>query len=365
MILRTLLLALALGSAAFSSFGSGLEALAQDKQEVKSDDLVSSLEKSYEKVADKTANCVVAVRVDREPEPAPPRTTPLPGLRGRFGAPPEDPFAKRPSAWCSGLIVEPTGTILTTYFNVQGKVKSIRVLLPDGRELEGKLLGYNGTYDLAAIKVEAEGLPTLRKARLDDLKAGQTLVALGRAPDGKSLTLNPGIVSAASRLGGKGIQIDSKLNYGNVGGPVVDLEGRLVAVSCKVDVKYALVFGQNSGVGFAITHDRFSNLLVDLKAGKNQAEPRRPFLGIGPEPNSKKEGVELATVQAGTAAEKAGIKPHDVIIEFDGRKVTQFDDLRAAIGRKSEGDRVKVKVLRGEDEMEFECVLGSALDDAP
>lgn len=349
MILRTLLLALALSGSALA-------------QEIKSEDLVTTLETSYEKASEKAASCVVAIKVDREPEEKP-KAPAIPGLRSRLGIPPEDVFAKRPTAWCTGLIVEPNGTILTTYFNVSGKVKSVKVRLADGREFDGKVMGYNGSYDLAAVKIEAEGLPVLKKARLEELKAGQPLLALGRAPDGRSLTVNPGIISAASRLNGKGIQIDSKLNYGNVGGPVVDLEGRLVAVSCKVDVKYAPMFGQNSGVGFAITYDRFTTVLADLKAGKNEAEPRRPFLGVGPEPNSKKEGVEIATVQPGSAAEKAGMKPHDVIVEFEGRKVAQFDDLRAEIMRRSAGDRVKVKLLRGEDEMELECVLGSALDD--
>lgn len=342
MVLRTLVVGLALCGIA-------------QAQEVKSDDLVSSLESSYEKAADKAGPAVVAIKVDREPEAAPRLTLP-PGMRGRFG-PPEDVFAKRPVAWCSGVIVEPAGTILTTYFNVSGKVKSVKVMLPSGQELEARILGYSGTYDLAALKVEAEGLPTLRVSRVQDLRVGQPLVALGRAPNGRSLTVNPGIVSAASRLAGKGIQIDAKLNYGNVGGPVVDLEGRLIAVTCKVDVKYASIYGQNSGVGFAITHDRFGSLLADLKAGKNEAEVRKPFLGIQYDPKSTKDGVELELVQAGSAAEKAGIKAHDIIVEFDGHKITQSDELRESILRKAPGDRVRVKVIRGEEELEFDCTL--------
>lgn len=326
-------------------------------QEIKSEDAITTIENSVERAAEKAAAAVVAIKVDREPEAAAPRNS-APGLRGRFGMPPEDVFAKRPAGWVTGTIVESTGVILTTYFNVSGKLRSIKVRLADGRELEAKLLGYNGTFDLAALKVEAEGLPVLKKARLEDLKVGQPLVALGRGPDAKALTVNPGIVSAASRLGGRGIQIDSKLNYGNVGGPVVDLEGRLVAVSCKIDVKFATVYGQNSGVGFAITNDRMAGVLPDLKSGKSEAEARRPFLGIQYDQKSTKEGVELESVQAGTAADKAGLKARDVIIEFDGRKVTQFDDLREAILRKSAGDHVKVKVLRGDDELEFDCTLG-------
>ena len=332
-------------------------------QEIKNEDAISTLETSYGKASEKASPSVVAIKVDREPEAAAPRSTPVPGLRGRFGMPPEDVFAKRPSGWTTGLIVEPTGTILTTYFNVSGKVKSIKVRLADGRTLDATLLGYNGTFDLAALKIEAEDLPVLKRARLDELKVGQPLVALGRAPDSKSLTVNPGIVSAASRLSGKGIQIDAKLNYGNVGGPVVDLEGRLVAVSCKVDVKFASVYGQNSGVGFAITHDRFTNVLADLKAGKNEAEARKPFLGIQWAQKSTREGVELESVQAGKAAEKAGLKAQDVIVEFDGRKTATFEDLREGILRHSPGDKVKIKVLRGEDEMEFEATLGWALEE--
>ena len=301
-------------------------AAALPAQEIKSDDVVTTLETTYEKAAEKAGPAVVAIRVDREPEAAP-KSPSAPGLRGRFGIPPEDVFAKRPAGWCSGVVVESSGTILTTYFNVSGKVRSIQVRLPDGRMLEGKLLGYNGTFDLAAIKVEAEDLPVLKRARLDELKVGQPMVALGRAPDGKSLTVNPGIVSASSRFGGR------------------DAEGRMVAVSCKVDVKFASVYGQNSGVGFAITHDRFNGVLADLKAGKNEAEARRPFLGIQFDQKSTKSGVELESVRPGQAAEKAGLK-------------AQFDELREAILRKSPGDKVKVKVVRGEDEMDFECTLG-------
>ena len=346
MIIRTLVMALALCGAVSA-------------QEIKSEDAIATLENSYEKAAEKAGPAVVAIRVEREPEAAP-KTSPIPGLRGRFGMPPEDVFARRPNGWTTGLIVEPSGIILTTYFNVSGNVKSIKVRLADGRTFDATRLGYNGTFDLAVLKIEAEDLPVLRKARPDELKVGQPLVALGRAPDSRSLTVNPGIVSASSRLGGKGIQIDSKLNYGNVGGPVVDLEGRLVAVSCKVDVKFASVYGQNSGVGFAITHDRFAGVLADLKAGKNEAEARRPFLGIQYDQKSTKQGVELESVQAGTAAEKAGLKARDIIVEFDGRKVTLFDDLREAILRKSPGDKVKVKVLRGEEEIEFDVTLGWA-----
>lgn len=331
-------------------------------QEIAKDrDPVAALESALLGATDKAAPAVVAIKVTREPEPpkpaAPaPRRSPF---RGMPFNPLQDVFANRPKdAWCSGVVAESDGTILTTHFNVSGKVRAIKVLLQDGRELEGRILGYNGTYDLAAIKVDAKGLATLARAPVDTLKTGNAVIALGRAPDGKGLTANPGIISAASRLGGRGIQLDAKLNYGNVGGPVVDLEGRLVAVSCKVDTKFSSTRGQNSGVGYAITHDRLPEILKELKEGRSVAESRRPLLGIVFNQKSQKKGVELESVQPGGAAEKAGIKPGDVIVEFDGTAITYFDELRASIMRRAPGERVKVKVLRGEEALEFDCELG-------
>lgn len=331
-------------------------------QEIRSEDVVAILEESYQKAAALAAPWVVAIKVDREPEPpkpAPAPATPRTGPFGNLPRGPEDVFAKRPAdAWCSGTVVEADGHIVTTHFNVSGKVKSIKVLLPDGRELEAKLLAYNGTHDLALLKVEAEGLAVPRKADLAELRAGTPVLALGRAPDGRALTANPGIVSAASRLGGRGVQTDAKLNFGNVGGPLVDLEGRLVAVTCKVDTKFSSQRGQNSGVGYAIVCDRLPEIVKELKAGRTVAESRRPMLGIVYDQKSTKKGVELDRVQAGGAAEKAGIKPRDVIVEFDGKPITYFDELRAAILRRAPGDAVKVKIQRGEELLDFECVLG-------
>jgi S1-C subfamily serine protease len=343
------------------SFAEGLLLSAAAQVDVANPDPVAAMESMTLKAVEKAAAAVVAIRVEREPEPAKPAPSGRrPGPLGRgLMQMPEDVFAKRPEgAWCSGVVAEADGLILTTHFNVAGKVKAIKVLLADGRELDARLLGFNGTYDLAALKVEAKDLPVPAKAPLDLLKAGQAVIALGRAPDGRGLTVNPGIVSAAARLGGRGIQTDARLNYGNVGGPLVDAEGRLVAVTCKVDVRFSSTRGQNSGVGYAITHDRFAEILAELKAGRSVAESRRPLLGISFKTDSKLKGVELESVAPGGAAEKAGIKAGDVIVEFDGKEIQYFDELRGAIGRHSPGDKVAVKVQRGEALLEFECELG-------
>lgn len=338
-----------------------LAALLAAPQEIgKPEDPLAAMEAALLRAVEKASPAVVAIKVEREPDPPKPSAeAPRRGLRGLPFGGMQDVFAERPKgAWCSGVVAEADGVILTTHFNVSGKVRSIKVLLPDGRELDARILGFNGGYDLAALKVEAKGLATLARAPVESLKTGHPVIALGRAPDGKGTTANPGIVSAASRLGGRGIQLDAKLNYGNVGGPVVDLEGRLVAVSCKVDVKFSSTRGQNSGVGYAITHDRLPEILKELKEGRSVAESRRPLLGIVFNQKSAKKGVELESVQPGGAAEKAGIKAGDVIVEFDATPITYFDELRAAIARKSPGEKVHVKILRGEEALAFDCELG-------
>jgi S1-C subfamily serine protease len=334
---------------------------AASAQEARRDeDLAGSLEASYRRATEAAAPCVVAIKVDREPEPEK-KAPPEPARPGRSPlAPPgaEDVFARRPAdAWCSGTIVEPGGVILTTHFNVAGRVRAIRVRLPDGRELPGRLLGYNADFDLAAVKIEAEGLPVLERSRLEDLKVGQAALVIGRGPDGRGLTVNPGIVSSPTCLAGRGVQTDAKLNFGNVGGPLIDPYGRLLAVTCKVDTKYSSQRGQNSGVGFAIAHDRLPALLARLKAGEKLDQAGRTYLGII-KGDGATDGVEVSTVQPGGAAEKAGMKKGDVILEFDGHRIEGFDELRAAIQRRAPGDKVKIKVRRQEQVLELQCELG-------
>jgi S1-C subfamily serine protease len=252
---------------------------------------------------------------------------------------------------------------VTTQFNLEGKLKSIRVTLADGRKFDAVLKGFNARYDAALLKIGAEKLPTLQKAPLGPLKTGQLVLALGRAPDGRGLTANPGIVSAPWRLDGRGIQIDARVNYGNVGGPVVDREGRLIGITCKVDTKYAASTGQNSGVGFAVTWNKLDEILPDLKMGKSVTENRRPFLGVEANTESEAIGAEIRAIQPATAAEKAGLKAGDIIVELDGKPVRNFAELKAEILKKHAGDKVKIKYQRNGEERSVEAELGWALGD--
>ncbi len=333
--------------------------LLPNPQAVGDEDVVAGIEETCRKAAERAAPGVVAIRVEREAPAADEGRGLLEKLLGRGAV-----FARRPrDGWCSGVVFRPDGAILTTHFNVAGKVKSITVRLADGREFPAKLpVASNATYDIALIRIDAKDLPVLKESPLEDLKPGRAVLALGRGPEGRGLTVNPGLVSALSRLSGRCLQTDAKLNFGNVGGPLVDAEGRLVAVTCKIDARWAGDWGQNSGVGFAVAHDRLLKILPDIEAGKSEAEARRAFLGVQPDLERTGEGVEIAVVQPGSAAEKGGVMPGDVVLEFDGEKIRNFEEMRAAITRKSPGDRVTMKVERGGETADLVCVLGWALE---
>lgn len=313
--------------------------------------LLKSMEDSVQRASERASVAVVSIRVDREAEKPPPAGNPM--MTGGV-------FQNRPkNAPTSGTVMDSAGYILTSYFNVSGNVKSITVTLPNGEETDATIVGFHAGADIALLKVEAEGLATLKASPMNQLKVGMPVIALGRAPDGKGLTMNPGMVSAPARLQGRGVQCDTKMNYGNVGGPLVDAEGRLVGVTCKVDVKTAANFGQNSGVSFAITWDHLQQILPELKKGAKTKGTGQPFMGIQWDSEAQVEdGVPILEAITGGSAEAGGIKRGDVILEFDGVTTKNFDELRAQILRKAVGDKIKVRLRRGQEEIDLTLTLG-------
>jgi len=314
--------------------------------------LVEELESMAQRAADRAGKFVVSVRIDREKEPAPPTPT---------GQNRPSVFRTRPTAPVSGTLISGDGLILTSQFNVSGKVKKVEVDL-DGKTYEAQIVGYNGTLDVALLKIEAEGLPAPAFGDLTALNVGDPVYALGRAPDGKGLTLDPGVVSAKDRYGNRCIQHDGSANFGNAGGPLVDAEGRIVGITCKISTGRGDRFGQNSGISFAARWDKIEAFLPQLKTGAKVETEQRPFLGVENDPEYRGKGAAIARAQPGGAAEKSGMKDGDVVISFDGKAIETWNDLTVAIRARKPGDKVKVKVKRGEEELEFDIELGSAAD---
>jgi serine protease Do len=312
-----------------------------------------AFEGSYSRAIEKAATATVSIKVDRKADTA----QRAPRVPGNFMG---SAFAVRPEAPVTGFVVEPDGWIVTSYFNVQGDLRDVEVTLPDGAIHPAKVLGWNMGADIALLKIEATGLATLPVADAADLRTGDVVVAVGRAPDGRGVTANQGILSAPGRHSGRSIQVDARLNYGNTGGPLVNLDGRLIGLCNKVNMVSAGDRGQNSGVGFVMLASKITEMLPSLKKGDRiQGGGGRPFLGVmGDVEYTGGDGARLRTILPGGSAEKAGLQAGDVIQQLNGDKIKDFDDLRGAILKHKIGETVKLKVKRGDDVMDFEMPLG-------
>lgn len=288
---------------------------------------------------DRVAMSVVAIAVDRSDDPE--------GRMGRGALAAHSDYYNRPKGPVSAVVWDAEGHLLTSAFNVSGTIKKggLRVRLPDGREAEARLLGSDEEKDIALLKVEAGGLSPLPRADYAKLGQGAFVALVGRSPDPGQPTLNLGVLSALHRMRDTAVQSDAETNYGNAGGPLVTIRGELIGVACQV--KPDAVWGQSGGVGFACTLAAIDSVLGRLKNGERIAAPKRPDPGFFPgEGDPEVEGVQVGPVRPESEAEKAGLKTGDVITDFDGRKLTDFESLREILDEKKIGDTVDLKLKR-------------------
>jgi serine protease Do len=255
----------------------------------------------------------------------------------------------------SGVIISADGYILTNS-HVAGDADQINVKLADGRELKAKVIGKDTETDLAVIKVDAQNLSFAKLGDSDKLEQGEWVIALG-SPFGLQQTMTAGIVSATGRDLGVGagqftnfIQTDASINPGNSGGPLINMQGEVVGIN-------TLIFSQtgtNSGIGFAIPSNLATKVYAQLiKTGK----VTRGYLGVFLQPVSPSlartvgyTGTDGALVgdlsKEDSPAATAGLRSGDVIVEFDGKKVTSPKQLTEMVADTPVGKTASVKYVR-------------------
>ncbi len=289
-------------------------------------------------IRDSVGRSVVAIDVVRKSDPE--------GKTGSGGAGVHEDYYNRPLAPTSGTVLSADGYILTCSFNVSGEVLKITVTTPDGRRHEAKLLGSDGRLDIALLKIDAKDLPVLARAKLEDAKPGDFACVVGRAPDPAAPTVNLGILSAMGRHGGTAVQTDAEVNYGNVGGPLVNLSGELIGITCRIRPRAQ--WGQSSGVAFATKMAEVDKALEDLKKGRDVARPTKgPWIGtLAASPIKGVQGVPIDQILPNSPAEEAGLDAGDVIAAVDGRPVNTPDELNAAFLKKKPGDEVELRIRR-------------------
>ncbi len=277
--------------------------------------------------------------------------------RGNGGTQKRQVQTPKKTATGSGVIISSDGYIVTNNHVVDG-ADELTVSLNDNTEYSARIVGTDKTTDLALIKINGQNLPAITIANSEDIKVGEWVLAVGN-PLGLNNTVTAGIVSAKARsLGANGvesfIQTDAAINAGNSGGALVNTRGELVGIN-------AMLYSQTglySGYGFAIPTAIMNKVVEDLK---QYGTVQRALIGIqgidvknyvdsqkdqGKEIDlGTMEGIYVAKVTEGGAAEEAGIKEGDVIVEADGQKVTKMAELQEAIAKKRPGEKITLAYL--------------------
>jgi len=279
-----------------------------------------------------------------------------------------NPEGDRPThALGSGFIVSPDGLILTNAHVVEG-AEGVTVKLADHREFKAKVLGADHASDIAVIKIDAQGLPTVRFGNSDQLRVGDYVLAIG-TPFGLEETATAGIVSAKGRsLPGDGpvpfIQIDAAVNPGNSGGPLFDSTGAVVGINSQI---YSSTGGYQ-GVAFAIPINLALQVRDQIvKTGKVEhgrlgveVQTVDQSLADSFRLSSAPSGALVSTVEPDSAAAQAGLKAGDVILKYNGISIADAGQLSAQVSMATPGDTATLALWRDGQPVTVAASIGSA-----
>ncbi|QTN25814.1 DegQ family serine endoprotease [Rhizobacter sp. AJA081-3] len=270
-----------------------------------------------------------------------------PSPRGQRPAPDGEPQQRGVG---SGFILSADGYVMTNAHVVEG-ADEVFVTLTDKREMKARIIGADRRSDVALVKIDAAGLPTVRIGDVSRLRVGEWVIAIG-SPFGLENTVTAGIVSAKSRDTGEFlplIQTDVAINPGNSGGPLINMRGEVVGINSQIYSRS----GGYMGISFAIPIDEASRVAEQLKTTGRVSRGRigvsidqvtkdvAESIGLG-----KPTGALVRSVEAGGPAEKAGIEAGDIITRFDGRVVEKSGDLPRIVGGVKPGSKSTVQVFR-------------------
>ncbi len=256
----------------------------------------------------------------------------------------------------SGVITTPDGLILTAAHVIEG-AEEVQVVFPDGKQVTGKVLGANLSKDIGMVQINEEGpWPYIERGESKPLQAGDWVIAMGHSAGFDAARTPPVRLGMVVSDGpGNFLTTSCTLIGGDSGGPLFDLEGKVVGINSSIG--QALKNNNHAGVdGFKEDWDRLmaGEVWGELQMNPMQ-NPERPILGIALGPSVRGGGVVIAGVSA--HASKAGLRPGDVIVSIDGTKVRDGGSLLVLITKKQAGDKVTVGIHRGGEEMDVEVEL--------
>jgi Do/DeqQ family serine protease len=270
----------------------------------------------------------------------------------------QQPVERETQATGSGVIVDAAQGYVLTNAHVVENANSIEVTTKDNRQIKAKLIGRDADTDIAVLQIPTGDLTAVPIGDSDRLQVGDFVLAIGN-PFGLGQTVTSGIVSALGRsnLGIEGyedfIQTDASINPGNSGGPLVDLQGRVVGINTAI----LAPGGGNIGIGFAVPINMARQVMDQLI---RYGEIRRGRIGVAMQEltpdlaqalgTKHTQGAVIARVEAGSPAERAGLRTNDLIVAINGVPMRSGTELRNRVGLSRIGDEVELTVERGGQE---------------
>ncbi|MBT1071238.1 Do family serine endopeptidase [Pelotalea chapellei] len=274
---------------------------------------------------------------------------------------------RREQSLGSGFIISAEGYIITNN-HVVNDADEVMVKLSDGRELKGELKGKDDKLDIALIKIsDKQALPHVELGDSDSLEVGEWVMAIGN-PFGLSHTVTAGIVSAKGRVIGTGpyddfIQTDASINPGNSGGPLFSSDGKAIGINT------AILSGGAGGIGFAIPINAVKAVVEQLRSN---GKVTRGYLGVRFQPLTpelaksfgleSEKGALIASVEKDTPAEKAGLKTGDIILEYDGRRIIDGNELPRFVAGTPINKKVKLVIFREGKKQDVFVTVGKLKD---
>lgn len=270
----------------------------------------------------------------------------------------------------SGIIYSDDGYIITNYHVIEEAINSssaaVKITLSNEEEYEAEIIGTDDVTDLALLKIDAKGLSAAKFGTSSELNVGEMAVAIGN-PLGREFagSVTVGYISALNRsITSDGrtynvLQTDAAINPGNSGGALVNSKGEVIGINtAKINDTSV------EGLGFAIPSDDALKIIEELKVSGKIIRPYIGIYGLDLDENTAKrnklvEGVYVYQVYGGSPAAEAGVQKGDVIVEFDGKKVTSKQELNDIKNQKNVGDKLKLKIYRSGDYKDIEITLGS------
>ncbi len=316
----------------------------------------------FREAARKVAPCVVTIETVGGTQPRE-AGGPMAGAAPRFVV------ADGPT---TGLTWSADGLILTSSFNFIRDPSVITVVLADGRRFVAELLARDEIRHLAMLKIDATGLPVPQWTDPDRLHVGAWALSLGHgqgqlvktaATNTGGCTITAGIISGLRRMSGLCVQTDTHLSPANFGGPLIDIDGRVIGLCVPIGRDVDQLSGvewYDSGIGFAVPRPQAEQSARDLAAGHNI---RLGVLGVVAAPSAKE--VVVTALRDPSPAARAGLQVGDRIIAIGDTQVIGFGDLRRALRPLSAGTRVMIHIIRDKKTLDLPLTLATYEDLGP